>query len=304
MTDPVAAEGKWTPKSSWIVAPALLLIAIVSQGVHDLAIEHLGVPYPKLVLPPAWLPTVGDVVRALALILFCLAARARLDRLPLLTAAALVGLLEVALSETVRIAVITLFLANDWRAANWLFVAVDLLVRAAPGFTLGVLALVASRRLRGWRSLLAAVVAAGLLTRLVVLPLVRRLADATTATLGLVHPDEAFRPPYALDMLSVIYVTFLEPTIAAFVMARLCGRGLRGLGRPRVLAFTILVLGAAGRLTLLLVNSFWVRQPPVLAILSTGQFFAETAVMALLTAALVLRRDARGGGAAAPATTP
>lgn len=91
-----------------MIASLLLCIAVVSQGVHDVAIEHLGVPYPMLVEAPAWLPVIGDTVRSLFFILFCSAASDRLDRLPLVKAAALAGLLEVCLSETFRVAIIDL----------------------------------------------------------------------------------------------------------------------------------------------------------------------------------------------------
>ena len=104
------------------------------------------------------------------------------------------------------------------------------------------------------------------------------------------RPAEFFQPPYGLGMLIVIYGTFLEPTIAAYVMAKLSLGALPQNSLFRLLSFATLVLGAAGRFTLLLVNSFWVRQPIATAFLSTGQFFLETAVMAVLAMELHLWR--------------
>ena len=60
-----------------VVAVALFCVAVVSKGVHDVAIEHLGVPYPTLVNPPLWLPTLSDIVRLAFLVMFCVAARRR-----------------------------------------------------------------------------------------------------------------------------------------------------------------------------------------------------------------------------------
>ena len=275
----------------WAVATLLLCIAMVSQGVHDVAIEHLGVPYPTLVAPPVWLPVLGDIVRALFLVLFCLAARERLDQLPLIQAAGLVGLFEVCLSETLRVAIINLFLANDWSGRNWVFMIVDLVTHMIPGLALGSLALLIARfnpLRRGVIVILVAAIASGVLIRLVLTPIAKQCSALLLASVGVSGPEEFFQPPYQLGMLSVIYTTFLEPTIATFVMARLSWHGLPPERSVKVITFTLLILGASGCTMRLLVNSFWVQQPPVAAFLSTGQLFAENMVMAVFAALLHL----------------
>jgi hypothetical protein len=81
-------------------------------------------------------------------------------------------------------------------------------------------------------------------------------------------------------ILIVIYFTFLAPSLASFVMAMLAWHGMKGAGAGKMGQFALMIPAASGRLTLLFLNSFRVRQPLLPAFLSTGQFCAETLVMA------------------------
>lgn len=126
------------PWQRWLIlAPILTVVAIVSQGVHDVAIEHLGLPYPTLVHPPAWLGVAGDAVRILALIVFVLLARCFFDRLRLMKAGLIAGLFEAFLSERFRADIIEMFVAEGWRDSSWLHVLMDLISPLATSIAQG-----------------------------------------------------------------------------------------------------------------------------------------------------------------------
>ena len=126
--------------------------------------------------------------------------------------------------------------------------SVDFFLRLLPLLVLGGFALVKSRLYspRRMPTIAAAVIACGALTRLEVSPLAKLAASSFLAMMMVSRPAEFFQPPYGLGMLIVIYGTFLEPTIAAYVMAKLSLGALPQNSLFRLLSFATLVLGAAG----------------------------------------------------------
>ena len=139
-----------------------------------------------------------------------------------------------------------------------------------------------------------AVVLSGFLIRFGLAPLADHLAALLNTASGVPEPKILHSPPYGAGLLVVIYLTFIEPTLATFCMAKLSWWSLPGGRATKATWFTLLILGCSGRLTLLFLNSFWVQQPAALAFASTGQFVAETAVMAALVGWLASRpRSAR-----------
>ncbi len=147
------------------------------------------------------------------------------------------------------------------------------------------------------RSAALAIVAAvlsGVIVRLAVAPLAEHCAAILNVAFRVAQPKVLHQLPYSPGMLVVIYLTFLEPTVAALIMAKLAWHGLPGDRAIKTGLFTLLVLGASGRLTLFFVNSFWVQQPLGIAFLSTGQFVAEMALMAALVGWFSSRPKAAG----------
>jgi hypothetical protein len=101
---------------------------------------------------------------------------------------------------------------------------------------------------------------------------------------GLVEPMPLYTDPYPLKINLLIYVTFIEPTLATFIMAAFCWPALGGSLFHRVVAFAALLLLARGRLIQFCVESFWVQQPLSKAFLAEGQFFLETLTLGMLVA--------------------
>jgi hypothetical protein len=101
---------------------------------------------------------------------------------------------------------------------------------------------------------------------------------------GLSEPTPLYADPYPFKINLVVYATFIEPTVAAFVMASVCWTAMGNSPSHRILAFTALLLLVRGRFIGLFVESFWVKPPLPTAFLAESQFFLETLVLGLLVA--------------------
>jgi hypothetical protein len=110
--------------------------------------------------------------------------------------------------------------------------------------------------------------------------------DALCATLknSLSAPTPLYGDPYPLKINILIYATFIEPTIAAFVILSFCWPALGDSPLRRILVFATLLLLVRGRFIGLFVESFWVKQPLPIAFLAESQFFLETLALGLLVA--------------------
>jgi hypothetical protein len=97
-----------------IVACGIVITAVLALGSHDLAIAHLGIPYPHDGDVPAWARYIGQFVRLAAMVCACRLASWYLDRRGILPAAAMFGLLIVFLQETLRAIVVDNIVTDGW----------------------------------------------------------------------------------------------------------------------------------------------------------------------------------------------
>lgn len=292
MNDHPASEGGAARRSlssaEWIaLAGSACVIAALSLGVHDMMLTRLGVPYPNVDAVPVWARFVDTAVRVAGLVWLCRIARPVLHRMSTPGGAALVGAMIVLLNENLRVLAVSTYLTHGWLASRWLFTLLDRLPSAGTAFFHGAAATVIARYY-GWGRktvLTVAVLLVTVIATFALQPSLRALASATERALGLTEPAELYALPYPAHVYAVIYSTFIEPTIAAFVLAALVWTNLTGSSARRVLIFVVLILLVRGRIVTELLFSFWVPLPLGLAFLSEGQFFLETFVLALLTGA-------------------
>ena len=256
---------------------AVCVIAPASLFVHDYMLETLKVPYPKVVGLPGWVKFVNEVVRLFALASICRLSRPRLLGISRGMAAIAAGLLLVMLYETLRV-----FFIEGAILGSLLYSAYDRVSEA--------LCLFAGGSAVAW-------IALGDLKRLEVAGLIVVIA---AILVYLVHPgldwlveplkngipgiSELYTDPYPFKMNVLIYVTFLEPTIAAFVAVSFCWPALPGGLLRRTLTFAALLLLIRSRFVQLFIQSFWIELPRPVAFLAVGQFFLETLVLGVLTA--------------------
>jgi hypothetical protein len=274
---PSLGAGEWV-----VLAIAIILAAAISVGAHDLAISHLGVPYPYDSAVPAWAKFLGQFVRFAMMVVLCRIAGAYLNTIRVLPAMTLVGVLLIALNETLRVIAINWVIVDGWHGLNGVNVLLTALPEAVFYFYQGAIAVVIARyrpRLY-WR--MPAVVLAATSIGYFGLPLLDQGVVSTLAALHVPDPAALYNPPYGWNVYRYIYGMFAEPAIAALLMARLLWPGLVGPTPSRVGMFVVLMLLVRGRIVSEFLFSFWIAPPRLVAFAAEGQFFVETLLLSLL----------------------
>jgi hypothetical protein len=240
-------------------------------------LETLKVPYPKAVGLPVWVSLLDALVRLFALAAICRLARPRLQGLSRTSAALSAALLLIMLNETFRV-----FFIESAIVGSVSYSALDNAPRALSWFAAGAgVAWLGLGNQKPRNATLAIVLIAALMV-IAIHPALDVVFAALKTTLP--EPTPLYSGPYPFKIDLLIFTTFIEPTVSAFVMASSCWSELRGSAFRRTLAFTALLLLVRGRYTALLVESFWVRQPLPTAFLAESQFFLETLTLGLLVA--------------------
>ena len=256
---------------------AIGVIAPASLFIHDYMLETMKVPYPRFVGVPDWVKFVNEVVRLFALAALCRLARPRLRGFSKVTAVLGAGLFMVMLYETIRVWLIegaitgslvfsaysrgslALCLFLGGAAVAWIMLS-DLKREYTVGLIVGIAALLAFA---------------------IFPPLDRFFASLKD---GMPWIKDHYSDPYPFKINVIIYVAFLEPTIAAFVAAWLCWPALQGGLLRRTLTFATLLLLVRSRFVQLLLQSYWIQLPHLTAMYAVSQFFLETFVLAALSA--------------------
>lgn len=254
---------------------AAILIAPLSLFVHDFMLEKLKVPYPKTVGLPIWITFLNDIVRFLGLAAICGFSRAQFKGAARFAGAFVAGLLLAMLDETLRV-----FMIESAIIGNWLYSILDIAPRALSSFAGGfATAWIAFSDLRRRNMALAVLLIAALVAFAI-----HPALDALCALLKsrLLEPAPLYSDPYPFKINVLIYITFIEPTVTAFVIAWLCWPALAAGLLMRICEFAALLLLVRGRFVELFVESFWVRQPFPGAFLAESQFFLETLTLGVL----------------------
>ena len=286
--------------TEWIIAGALAcVIAVLALGAHDMAIAHLGIAYPDEGIVPDWARYLGQVVRLTTMVYVCHLASWRLDRMSAVKAAITLGFLVVLLQETIRVIVVDNVVSDGWVDRRWIFLLMTRLPSAFLSFYSGAAAVVISRTLRRrpiWLAIMTVLIAAAI-GLFALLPALRGLASLIDAALHLAEPPEVHQPPYGVYVYKYIYSTFIEPTIACFILVYLIWPRLKGSTPQRTTSFVVLMLLIRGRVIATGLFSFWIKAPWPMAFAAEGQFFVETLIMAALTGIV-------WAGLSRPAATP
>lgn len=280
-----ARQVTFSARNLIILAFGLVITAFLALGSHDLAIAHLGIPYPNDGDVPAWARYVGQVMRLGTMVYVCCLASWYFDRRSTLLAATIFGLLVVLLQETLRVIVVDNIVSDGWVDLRWVYLLMTRLPNALLSFYSGVIALVIARKLGPGRpmTLLVAVVIASAIGYFGLLPVLKYIAHLITATLHLVESPEVHTMPYGIYVYKYIYGMFIEPTISSFIILYLLWPSLEGSKARRVVLFVMLMLLMRGRVVSTGLFSFWIKDSWPLAFAAEGQFFIETFVLAALT---------------------
>ena len=253
--------------------------AVLALSVHVVMLQVLNVPYPEGYPKAGWAVFCQFSLSVLGLMVFYRIARAELARFGWLARILLLFLLVSMLREAlVRGPVMDGFATTAWtfsflsnlpRLITILIVA-SLVVLTAP----------LARRL--WQMLLAAV-AISVLVQVLLAPQIGIAFGHILESLSYLSHDEVYKAPYGWQIELPAYITYLEPVVACFFMMALVCDGLSKRLLWGTLQFVILVLAVNTLLIRPIVYVFYAPFGPVTALLSMGQFFLESLVLALLT---------------------
>jgi hypothetical protein len=95
--------------------------------------------------------------------------------------------------------------------------------------------------------------------------------------------DEVYGPPYGMHVLIPAYLTYVEPVIAALLIAALVWDNLSSRAPLRILQFTLLLLLIRHHLFALAIYPLYMKASTTTALLSMGQFTLETITLSLMT---------------------
>ena len=268
-----------------ILSLGLVVTAFLALGSHDVAIAHLGIPSPNESAVPAWAKYIGQIVRLASMVYACHLASWYLDRRSTLVAATIFGILIVLFQETFRVIVMDNVVSDGWIDLRWLYLLMIRLPNVLLSFYSGVVAVVVARHLKkSSPARMAIVIAVAAATGLfVIIPVFKAATDTIITSFHLTVAPEIHRMPYGIYVYKYIYGMFIEPTIAAFVLAYLLLPALQGSKFRRIFVFTLVLLLIRGRVIGTGMFSFWIDGRWPMAVASEGQFFVETLVLAGLT---------------------
>lgn len=271
-----------------LLIAAACVIAFLSLGAHDLAIAHLGIPYPEEGAVPRWAKLIGLSLRIAAAVYFCRLASWYLDRQPAVAAAVLMGAIVVFFHETFRVIVIDNVLVEGWVDHRWVYMIAQRLPGACLNFFWGAAAAMIARRMAGKPILLvaAAVLLVATVGYVVLVPGIAEAGNRVVHAMVLTEPPELYQMPYTLYIYTYIYGGFIEPAIAMFVMVWLAWPGLEGSSTRRIAIMAAITLMMRGRVIATFMYCFWLKLPLATAMAAEGQFFVETLVQVACTGAV------------------
>jgi hypothetical protein len=262
---------------------AVLVMGLLSLFVHDFALLHLNIPYPRETPIPTVVRALEMLLVVLGMIWFVRLASFQLAVLSPLRSGALVVLLVVMLNELFRIVLITTTLANHgWSHAYYVFAVARYGPKIAAQAVLAACVVVVARRRRRPRDWFLTAVILAAVGAFLLLPSANAVSAWSTAHFLPFDAENRYDPPYPASIYAVIYATYIEPTVAAFAMAGVVWPGLRGSLLNRAATFCLVLLLIHNRIGQFVIESFWVEVPSIpLRFAATGQFVVETTVLGL-----------------------
>lgn len=266
-----------------LTALAVIAVGLLSLFIHDFALLHLGVPYPQEAPIPIVVRAFELFLVVAGMIWFVRLARLRLTVLSPFRSTALVIVLVAMLDELLRIILITTTLADHgWSHAYYVFAAARYGPKIAVQAVLAAIVVFVARRSGRPHDLLLTAAILAVFGAFLLMPGANAVSAWLTTDLVSFDAENRYNPPYPIGIYTVIYATYIEPTVAAFAMTGLAWPGLRGGLLHRAATFCLVLLLIHGRVGQFVIESFWVEVASVpLRFAATGQFLLETTVLGL-----------------------
>ncbi len=257
----------------------IVLSCMAGLSVHVIMLQVAHVPYPTGYPITGWPILCGVTLSAFALLWFCQLTADRLATLSFPTRVLLIALLASMLREAMRVTILDGVVTTAWR-----YSFVSDLPRFLVPFFLACLAVAAAPHLRGPAARLVGALSIGVITTYVFVPVLSSLLGHILQTIRYLSHDEIYRVPYGWHVEVPAYITFLEPTIAAFLLAALVLDRLSSSLSVSTLQFAFLVMAINTSLVRPLLYLPFSPFPVSLALLSMSQFFFEWLVLSVCIA--------------------
>ena len=272
----------------WVLAVGGALATVLGLGVHVVMLQYLNVPYPDHAAVPAVLKFINTWAAVLAAFVFYRSARARFDAMP----GPLACLVMFALWAMLKEALIRAAVMDGVVTTAWVFSFVSALPRICSCLIAGSAVVVVGRFVARPRWLVAASLALSAIMVLLVDPALRSSFGAVLHAISDLAHDEVYAMPYGWQVMVPAFLTYAEPTVAAFFVTAMVWDELAA-PRLRVVQIAVLVGAMKGALLPLALFSAFLPLPLPSALASEAQFTLEVVVTAVLVALTWQRFRAR-----------
>lgn len=257
----------------------VLITGILALSVHVFMSDVLHIPYPYNYPHTGWPAYCSHVLLTFTTMYCYQLTKNQLMHSPtLLKCLGIFILLAMLNGDLIRAPLMTGIVTSAW-----LFSFIQNLPTLLPHLFLAcVIVLTASKLLRAWQKILAALLIGGLLLFLasIIGEQIRPLLNSLQP-----RPEDIIYEPYGTNVMLPSYLSFYEPVLACFMLASLVWKKLSANSMKRFGQFVLLILLLRGLLLAPFIYVFYADNMSLItAILSIGQFFLQDLVLALLTA--------------------
>lgn len=250
------------------------LSCIASLSVHVLMLQVAHVPYPSGYPTSGWPIYCGLTLCAFAMLWFCQLATDRLAALPFRVCILFVAAVAAMLREATRVTILDGVVTTAWR-----YSFVSGLPRFFVPLFLACLCVPTSRYLRRLPARVAGALVIGGLACYAFLPALAYVLKHVLDSMSYLSHDEIYKVPYGWQVEIPAYITFLEPTVAAFLLAAFTLDRFSSKLSLSTFQFTLLVMSFNTSLIRPLLYLSFSPFPVPLALLSMSQFFFEWVIL-------------------------
>jgi hypothetical protein len=257
----------------------IVITWVLALSTHVVMQDVLHIPYPKFYSKTGAAYFFDYSAKVLAILCLYRLVHDKFSHLSLPVRCLLLFVLIAMLNESL----LRLPLMNGIVTSAWVFSLILGLPILIAHLLLACLVVISAPRLpRVWQQILGAFLI-GALLHFLLTPVISEHVNMLLAQLPQPRPENIISPPYGLNVLVPAYLSFAEPVVACFILARIVWNKLSLASVKGLSLFVLLIISMRGVLLAPFICIFYANLPPVTAMLSVGQFSLEALVLALMT---------------------
>jgi hypothetical protein len=277
MTAPPGEKGEVMKWNILKLCLGMVITWVLALSTHVVMQDVLHIPYPHFRSKTDAAYFFDYSAKVLAILYLYRLVHDKFSHLSLSVKCLLLFVLISMLDESL----IRMPLMNGIVTSAWVFsLTLGLPILVAYLLLSCLIVIFAPRLPRVWQQVLGALLIAALLHFLIT-PVTSKYVNMLLAQLP--RPENIISPPYGLNVLVPAYLTFAEPVVACFILARMVWSKLSLASVKGLSLFVLLIMSIRGVLFAPFICIFYANVPPLTAMLSVGQFSLEALVLALMT---------------------